>query len=80
VLHYNRVEMLVRYKRSSLLDPFVNYEKIKCCEYALNLRWKTLRMMILLNYHILINFYRSKQFIIHALVLLMILWFGITLP
>jgi hypothetical protein len=80
VLHCNRLEMLVRYKRSSLLDPFVNYEKIKCCEYALNLRWKNLRMTILLNYHILINFYRSKQFIIHALVLRMMLWFGITLP
>jgi hypothetical protein len=34
VLHYCRLEMLVRDKHFSLLGPFVCYEKIKCCEYA----------------------------------------------
>jgi hypothetical protein len=26
--------MLVRDKHSLLFDPFVSYEKMKCCEYA----------------------------------------------
>jgi len=26
--------MLVRKKHSSLLDPFISYAKMKCCEYA----------------------------------------------
>jgi len=29
VLHYSRLEMLVRPKQSILLDPFVRYEKKK---------------------------------------------------
>jgi hypothetical protein len=33
VLHYSKLEMLVRDKHSSLLDPFVSYTRMKCCEY-----------------------------------------------
>jgi hypothetical protein len=34
VLDYNRLEMPVRDKHSSLLDPLVSYKKMKGCEYA----------------------------------------------
>jgi hypothetical protein len=34
VLHYSMLEILVRYKHSRLLDPFVSYKKMKGCEYA----------------------------------------------
>jgi len=34
VLNYSRMEMLVREKHSCLLDPFVSYVKMKCCEYT----------------------------------------------
>jgi hypothetical protein len=32
VLNYNRLDILVREKHSTLLDPFVSYSK--CCEHA----------------------------------------------
>ncbi len=34
VLHNSMLKMLVRYKHSRLLDPFVSYEKKKGCEYT----------------------------------------------
>ncbi len=34
MLHDARLERLSRNKHSSLLDPFVTYEKVKCCEYG----------------------------------------------
>jgi hypothetical protein len=34
VLYYSKLEMLVRDKHSSLLDPFRKLQKMKCCEYA----------------------------------------------
>jgi hypothetical protein len=33
VLRYTRLERLARDKHLSLLGPFVNYKKMKCCEY-----------------------------------------------
>jgi hypothetical protein len=33
VLHYSRLEILVRDKQSSLINPFVSYKKIKYFEY-----------------------------------------------
>jgi hypothetical protein len=34
VLHISWVEMFVRDKHTSLLDPFISYEKMNCCEYS----------------------------------------------
>jgi hypothetical protein len=34
VLLYNRLEIIARDKHCSLLDPFVIYKKMQCCEYA----------------------------------------------
>ena len=34
VLHYSRLEMLVRDKHSSLLDPFVSYAKIEVLRFV----------------------------------------------
>ncbi len=34
LLHYSRLEILVRDKHSSLFDQFITYEKMISCEYA----------------------------------------------